>query len=296
MGLGMGTDAGVSSRRRPARITNGWSALEVLRFRAVTVATLRVARAMPGLVWRAFDGTCKTGAIRAFLRPDNRWFVSFEPGRDDSYAPLLDAVAANVDDDLYVVVEENDDAEIKRLTALGFAPCRREGNFLIPADPAVTGLGSATTPDDIVLISAADVDEDQLRELDDELRQDVPGSNGWTWDPADFREETWDAPDFDPALYVVALDARTGELAGLARVWNSPGHPRLGLIAALRPYRRRGLSRAMLARVFGVLHERGVAEVTAEVDDTNAACLSLMRAMNARRNGGTVEMRKALQR
>ena len=81
----------------------------------------------------------------------------------------------------------------------------------------------------------------------------------------------------------------SGRYAGLVRVWNNPGRPRLGLIGVTRPYRRRGLARALLARAFGVLHLRGQAVVTAEADDTNLASRSLLLGLGARREGGSVE-------
>ena len=146
-------------------------------------------------------------------------------------------------------------------------------------------------PDDVVVISAADAFEDDLRSLDEALRQDVPGAAGWTWDPGDFHEETFDS-QFDPATYLIAVDAASGGYVGLARVWIGPGIPRLGLIAMLAAYRRRGLATMLLGRVFRVLHERGSAQVTAEVDDTNVASLSLLTRLGARRAGGTVELVK----
>jgi ribosomal protein S18 acetylase RimI-like enzyme len=141
-------------------------------------------------------------------------------------------------------------------------------------------------PDGVIVISANDAFEDQLRHLDDALRQDVPGAEGWKWDPVDFNEETFRA-DFDPATYLVAVDVPSGEYIGLARGWINPGRPRLGLIAVLPAYRRRGLASLLLARAFKVLNERGKKEVTAEVDETNAASASFMSKLGARRIGGS---------
>jgi ribosomal protein S18 acetylase RimI-like enzyme len=78
------------------------------------------------------------------------------------------------------------------------------------------------------------------------------------------------------------------------RVWDGPGKPRLGLIAVVRQYRRRGLASTLVARAFGVLHERGRTEATAEVDDTNAASRSLLLRLGARRDGGSVEVVRRL--
>ena len=247
-------------------------------------AAVRIVRASPGLVWRAYHADQAAGTVRAFLRPDSRWFVAFEDGRSDSYRSLLAAVAGNLGADLYATADERDDESLDRLARLGFTVHRRESSYVIPVRPA-----AAPEPPDIVIISAANADEDDLRRLDDTLRQDVPGTAGWTWDPGDFREETFDSAEFDPATYLVAVDVDSGRYAGLVRVWNNPGRPRLGLIGVTRPYRRRGLARALLARAFGVLHLRGQAVVTAEADDTNLASRSLLLGLGARREGGSVE-------
>jgi RimJ/RimL family protein N-acetyltransferase len=251
--------------------------------------SVRVVRASPGLVWRAYDADQAVGSIRAFLRPDNRWFVGFEAGRDDSYAPLLAAVAANTGADLYATAYDNEPVHLARLAGLGFTEQRRVSSYLIPTDPAVTGLIGVTEPDDVVVISAADAYEDELRLLDDTLRQDVPGTDGWRWDPGDFQEEAFAAAHFNPATYLVAVDADSGRYIGLVRVRNGPGRPRLGLIGVTRPYRRRGLARALLARAFRALHQQGRAEVTAEADDAHPPSVALLLALGARRLGGAVE-------
>jgi ribosomal protein S18 acetylase RimI-like enzyme len=230
--------------------------------------------------------------VTAFLRPDDRWFVIVDPiSRSDSYEPLLAAVAENTASDLYAAVEETDLEALGIFARLGFTVNRRESNYVVPTDPQVTGLNAAV-PDGLVIISAVDADEDDMRLLDVALRQDVPGTSGWRWDPADFHAETFDS-QFDPATYLIAVDAAGGDYVGLVRVWNSPGQPRLGLIAVLAPYRRRGLASALLTRAFGVLHERGRTDVTAEVDDTNTASRKLLLRLGARRVGGTIE---AIQR
>jgi ribosomal protein S18 acetylase RimI-like enzyme len=254
----------------------------------MTLDELTVVRASPGLTWRARAGGRVVGSASAFLRPDDRWEVRLDhESRADSRAPLIAAVAANVQADLHAVAGEKNREALRYWAELGFVVSRREGIYLIPTDPVRHRPGAAGVPDDIMVISARDADTDDLRLLDDALRQDVPGSDGWEWDPADFNEETY-GPDFDPATYLVAADASLGEYIGLARVWVGPGRPRLGLVAAKPKYRRLGLSRAMLTRVFAVLHERGVAEVSCEVDDSNVAALRLLADFGARRINGMV--------
>ena len=257
----------------------------------MTSSQFRVVRASPGLVWRALKADQVVGAVTAFLRPDDRWFVTFDAGQDDACATLIAAVAGNTGSDLYATAEDTDDQALDLFGRLGFTENRRESNFLIPTDPQLTGLRVTAEPEGVVIISAVDADEDQLRLLDDALRQDVPGAAGWKWDPGDFHEETFDS-QFDPATYLVAVEADHGEYIGLVRVWDSPGRPRLGLVAIQRRYRRTGLASVLLARAFAVLHERGKSEVTAEVDDTNSASRALLLGLGARRVSGSVELVK----
>lgn len=109
-------------------------------------------------------------------------------------------------------------------------------------------------------------------------------------DPQEFREYTFDDRHFDPATYLVAVDDANQAYAGLARVWNNPGHPRLGLIGVTSGYRRRGLAKVLLAAVFAPLCDRGVGEVAAEVDATDTASNALLRGIGARRIRGSIEL------
>jgi ribosomal protein S18 acetylase RimI-like enzyme len=239
--------------------------------------------------WRLRDDEHIVGTVKALVRPDERCFVFFDSCRADAYQPLLAAAAESVQRDLYVCVDEADSGQLASYLPLGFEVCRREGAYLVPTSPDVTGLGDASLPPGLAVISAEDADEDRLRLLDDALRQHVPGADGWRWDAPGFHEETF-CPAFDPATYLVAVAQAGGEYAGLLRVWNNPEGPLLGLIAALPGYRRRGLARALIAQAFAVLRERGTTEVTAEIDDANVASISLFAGLGARRTGGSVEL------
>jgi ribosomal protein S18 acetylase RimI-like enzyme len=103
-------------------------------------------------------------------------------------------------------------------------------------------------------------------------------------------EETYEATDFDPTTYLVALDEATGEYVGIARVWMKRPMPRLGFIGVLTSFRRRGIARALLAEVFARLDERGFLEVTTEIDETNTASRTLLEGLGARRTGTSVEL------
>jgi RimJ/RimL family protein N-acetyltransferase len=226
------------------------------------------------------------GEFRAWVRPDGRCCLF---GRDlavDDYGPALDEVLADLRTDVYVETDEVD-LELQWVLAdRSFAVNRREHVYLL-----ATGLsGEWPRPAGFDTISAADADVARLMALDDLLRQDVPGSDGWRNDPERFVAQTFGDPQFDPATYLVAVETRTGEYAGLARVWIRPDRPRLGLIGVARPFRRQGLAMALLARTFGVLAARGQREVVCEVDETNVASNTLMAALGARRIGGYLEL------
>lgn len=253
-------------------------------------AILRVARVSPDLTWRAVDGDDEIGVVTAIVRPDRRCFVRFRECRGDACAPLLAAVDEELGSELYVTVDEGDEEALRRYEQLGFVVNRREHQYLVPTDPKVTGLRAFEVREGVVFVPADRVDADRLRTLDDALRQDVPGTDGWEWDAAAFRDETFDPSYFDPATYLVAVVRTTGEYVGLVRIWKNPDGPRLGLIAVLPPHRRGGLAKALLAHAFAVLHERGEAYASAEVDATNVASTSLLTRRGARRTGGSIEL------
>lgn len=239
--------------------------------------------------WQAVRDGQVVGRLGAMVRPDRRTFVFFDTVAEDVLGPLVNRAVAEFGGDLRAEADE-EDVDVQRiLAARGFAVGRREHRYLVPTDWSA-GLA---LPDGFGVISAADADERRWRELDDALRQEVPGTDGWRNDPAGFAREALDDPQFDPASYLIAVAERSGEYVGLVRVWRRPDTPRLGLIGVLPPYQRRGLGVALLARAFDVLRQRGRAEVSCEVDRTNTASNALMRRLGARRVGGQVELVRA---
>jgi ribosomal protein S18 acetylase RimI-like enzyme len=74
------------------------------------------------------------------------------------------------------------------------------------------------------------------------------------------------------------------------RIWRNRAGPRLGLIATLAQYRRRGVARALLGQAFAVLAARGETSVTCEIDDTNVVSVSWLTRLGARRYGGNAEL------
>jgi ribosomal protein S18 acetylase RimI-like enzyme len=251
---------------------------------------VEVVRAGGELRWEALTPVGAVGQVVVRRRPDQRMFALFRDVAPEAYGPLVRAIDRDVEVALCTSVDVADEHRFEHLGAVGFRPVRREGAYLVPVTEALETIGDAPLPDGYTLQNVLEVPADDLRRLDDRLRQDVPGTDGWTWDELGFREETYGSEGFDPQLYWIAVRASTGEPAGLVRVWNRPDRPRLGLIAVLAHHRRRGIARALLAEVFRTLRSRGVATVGCEVDDTNDASLALLLGLGARRVGGTVEM------
>ena len=252
-------------------------------------AAVRVVRAPSALTWYALDGNVVAGEVSAKMRADGRWFLWFDTWRPDVYPPLADVVAQDLSRDLHASLDDADFDALDACAAAGFAEHRRESHYRIPIDRQPTGLHGTALPDELDLVSAADADVGRLRLLDDALRQDLPGCDGWRWDPSEFQAEAF-GRFFDPATYLVAVDRSCGDYAGLVQVRRSRGGPRLGLIGTLAPYRERGIARALLSRVLSVLLVRGETSLIAEADDASVMSVSLLTRLGARRYAGSVEL------
>jgi RimJ/RimL family protein N-acetyltransferase len=248
----------------------------------------RIERGPSGLEWVAYDGDMEVGELSALVRPDGRCFAFLRPGQSPADELLLATAIEDTGHDLHAALDEFNYLEIEWHNKLGFEVTGQESHYKIGVAAAAASLRGAAVPAGLRLMPAAGADERRLRLLDDSLRQGMPGTDGWRWDPARFRAETLDSGFFDPALCLVAVDGASGEYAGLVRAWHHPRMSRLSLIGVQPGYRRRGLARAMLAAVLGVLQDRGAAEVVAEVADTNTASLALLDSLGARRTGGAV--------
>jgi ribosomal protein S18 acetylase RimI-like enzyme len=210
---------------------------------------------------------------RTFLRPDGRRFVV---GSLDGELPS---------EELFATTDESDVERLRELEDLGFSRERRELHLMLPAKAA-----RLPAPPGVDAVHADAVDEETLRLLDDELRQDVPGTDGWRWAADDFREETYRSPHFDPAVYLVAT--AEGEHVGICRVWIRPEYPRLGFIGVRSSLRQRGIARWLIGETFAVLHARGEREVWTEVDETNVASRALLGGLGGRVVGASLELRR----
>jgi ribosomal protein S18 acetylase RimI-like enzyme len=246
-------------------------------------------RVVPGRAWHALEEDVVVGRAHLLRRPDGRAFAAADAWREEVTAALLDAVIADVPGPLFSTADENDADQLALLSRAGFAAVRREDELVVPVDPAL-----AATPVPVAagvrIVSADEKELARLARLDEQLRQDVPGTDGWVNELAEFRDHTFGAPQFDPELYLVAVAG--DEYAGLVRIWPAARVPRLGLIGVLRWHRRSGLATALLRTAFGALARRGAEQVTAEADTTNRAAAALLAGFGARRTGGAVELRR----
>ena len=228
--------------------------------------------------------------VRTHRRPDGRCVV-WPSGQRWTSDQARWAVEYGTKHRVTVITHLAADATDARRVLLdaGFVPARREAIVEIPLEGALDATGEARLPDGIRIRSAVDVDPDRLRLLDDELRDDIPGTFGWRSSPEEFASDTFEDPDFDPETYLVAVDTATGEYLGLVRVWMNPGGPRVGMIGVRRPYRRRGIARALLRKTLLAARAAGHVVATTEIDETNVASWALFERLELRRIGTTVE-------
>jgi ribosomal protein S18 acetylase RimI-like enzyme len=221
-------------------------------------------------------------------RADGRAFISIDTWADDVFVALAEAMTQDLASPVFTVVADDDREHLGRWSLLGFRDNRREDEYAIPTAPEATGLAASVLPVGFTLLSADRVDEDRLRCLDQELRQDVPGYAGWVNQPEEFHRMTFESRFFDPAINLVAV--HESEYVALIRTYGLPRQPRVGLIGVLPAFRRRGLARALLAGAFHPLHERGVTSVSAEADQSDPAARNLLKGVGAVRTGGAIEL------
>jgi len=242
-----------------------------------------ITRVAAGRHWHALADDLVVGRGHALHRPDGRVFLSVDSWRDDAFVALAGAMLADLPTPLYTVVDDDDHEVFLRWQEAGFVTHRREREYAVPTDPAVTGLDKIDPPPGVNVLPAGQADDGPLRELDTALRAEV-GPVGWQAMPA----EVLATGVVDPRRYVVAT--HDGRYVGLARVVPIPRRPRLGLIAVRASHRRRGVARAMLASVLGAAHRSGAEAVATEVDARNTPALALFEGVGAQHLGDAVEL------
>ncbi|WP_419706911.1 GNAT family N-acetyltransferase [Promicromonospora sp. NFX87] len=222
--------------------------------------------------WHALYDHQVIGRGEVFRRPDGRQFLSIDVWHDDAFGRLADAMLSALPRPLYTVVDEREAELTSRWRAAGFDVRRREWECVIPTGPA--------GPSDVSVVSP---EEGPLSDLDRAIRAEVEAGVGWQEMPAEVF-----SPALDLSAYAVAT--RSGRYLGLIRVTHVLRRPRIGLIAVRANERRRGVGRALLGHTLGSLHERGIEQASAELNESNTAALALFDGFGARRVGSNLEL------
>lgn len=235
------------------------------------------ARRVDNDLWEATDGGSEPTVARVILRPDGRRQLVAE---HDPHAGVLQALLSRVRTDvpgeLVHEVDENDTEAMAVLRAAGFHVARTELTVMIALDgDRLRRLARVTDGAGIDLIGAADADLFRLRALDEAIREDIPGSEGWVWTPEGFAWETFSS-DFDPATYRIAVEPSSGEYLGLLRVWMKSDGPAFGCLGVRRDRRGTRVAAVLVTDVFSTLLHRGFGSVRAGVDETNRASLGVV--------------------
>ena len=151
---------------------------------------------------------------------------------------------------------------LRALEERGFGPVRH--SYRMEIDLAELP-PEATWPDGIEVRTFRSGDERVFYALEQETFED-------SWEPITVSFEDWthtflEGSRFAPDLWFLALAG--DEPAGFAICYPHPGDPELGRVALLgvrRPWRRRGLGRALLLEAFAAFRELGLARGSLGVD------------------------------
>jgi ribosomal protein S18 acetylase RimI-like enzyme len=238
--------------------------------------------------WHALEDDQVVGRSEVLRRPDGRLFLSIDAWHGLVFDRLAVTVLADLPRPLYTVVDEADLDLMLQWERAGFAPRRREWEYVLPTDPRISGLGSTPPPEDVTTLAVGEAEEGPLRALDRVIRDEIEATVGWEEMPAEVFSGPSGHPRPDPAKYAVA--ACSDQYVGLVRVAPLPRQPRIGLIAVRSDQRRRGIARALLAEVLGSAHRRGIATASADVNQSNGAAIALFEGVGARRMGSNLEL------
>jgi mycothiol synthase len=193
--------------------------------------------------------------------------------------------------------DERRRAKIGLLESLGYEPTRW---FFEMLRPSLDEVEIPPLPNGIEIRPLSSAREDVRRVFDADVEAFQDHWGGFAADDAAF-EEWLTEPNFDPSLYVVAWDG--DEIAGAVEntIYDSDnsafGRKRgwLDGVFTRRPWRRRGLGAALVARSLVVLRERGMTEAMLGVDSDNpSGALGLYQRAGFVEHQRSVALRKPL--
>jgi mycothiol synthase len=157
------------------------------------------------------------------------------------------------------------------LRSVGFEPVRY---FFAMERPHLDDVPDGPLPDGIEVRAVTRTDAPRVFAADVEAFRDHWGG----FDDSPEELQRWlDSPEFDPSLWVVGFDAQSGEIAGAvinavyaeenAELGRQAGW--LDSVFTRRPWRGRGLARALICRSLLLLRERGLTSAMLGVDADN---------------------------
>jgi mycothiol synthase len=255
--------------------------------------------------WRDEDegdgqGTSRTYNFKCYIAPDVR-NVNLEMAMILYYENHLIKLARSHDFAgprfLQTFVSDHYRAFTEALESSGYEAVRYEYEMLRPDMEAISDLAMPEG------LEVRPVQPEHLRaiwEAEVEAFRDHWGFS----EPEEGDYQRWlETPNFQPHLWQVAWDTRTDEVAGMIRNFiseeeNRRYNRRRGYtewISVRRPWRKRGLARALLARSLVMHKDLGMNEAALSVDSQNATgALQLYESMGFRMVTRTPTYRKPL--
>lgn len=244
----------------------------------------------PLLRWLAVRDGAATAVATASVRPDDRTFLQVV-GDPEDVAALGPWASHELGRSVHLTVDESAAELNRRLRAAGFVPEVISEGFRIRFADALHRLRRAWIPRPYHVLSSRVVDEDRLFQLDNSLRNDVPGTDGWRGDRDSFHAELAEVPPFDPEAYLVAIDSATDEYAGLVRIWRNDDGPRLGLLGVLRGHRKAPLAAALLRRGLEAASRWGYPTFVTETSLSNAIVHPRLQRLATESTGRFIQMK-----
>jgi hypothetical protein len=241
--------------------------------------------------WLAFDGQVPVGLATAFVRADDRLFVNHRVKVDASFEPLLHAALQRATQPLHLTVRHDEQQRLDVAERAGFTRDLEASRYDVPFGPALRH-GAGYRSSRLEIMTADQVDPDQLFALDTELRQDIPGNDGWRGNRVWFDDEMA-SNEFDPTAYLVARDPQTGHLVGLCRFWNNQPQPSLGMLGVRRGYRTGLPALSLLYEAMQAASRWG--SDTFEAHTARPSLQRRLQAIGARTTGGFTRLRHPSQ-
>ena len=221
----------------------------------------RVVREVPQYqVWGAIDPAWRRRGLGTWLMASNLAHATERASREDPAGPV----------ELATFSEDSETGHRALLAATGFGAVR---HFFLMQRKGLDDVPEVLLPDGFEIRTVTEAHRRPIVEAENEAFRDHWGHREMT--ESTFTT-TFERPEVDTDLWVVAWAG--DEIAGVVQNWIWPEeNERLGVkrgwlehISVRRPWRRRGLARAITATSLVRLREAGLDEAMLGVDSENA--------------------------